>query len=186
MQQPGANRDDPADREPSRPKQVDRAPERMARPNWWSGDRSARLQQERGVGAQSGRDRQDQTEEHGSPANSVARLSQRTVVDISQVTYCWRMRGRVTLFVCALAVLLLAPALARGDGRIVTWTLPSAYVDFSKEPHIPPPPGVSVALHVNVFLPEGYDGRRRFPVLYLFHGHGGRYDSWVDPHGEDL
>jgi hypothetical protein len=23
-------------------------------------------------------------------------------------------------------------------------------------------------------------------VLYLFHGHGGRYDSWVDPHGEDL
>lgn len=32
-----------------------------------------------------------------------------------------------------------------------------------------------------VILPEGYDksNNTKYPVLYLLHGHGGRYDSWV-------
>jgi S-formylglutathione hydrolase FrmB len=34
---------------------------------------------------------------------------------------------------------------------------------------------------VNVLLPDGYDGKRRFPVLYLLHGHGDSYQSWAKP-----
>lgn len=32
-----------------------------------------------------------------------------------------------------------------------------------------------------VILPAGYDksSDTRYPVLYLLHGHGGKYDSWV-------
>jgi S-formylglutathione hydrolase FrmB len=35
-------------------------------------------------------------------------------------------------------------------------------------------------VRVNVLLPTGYDGNRRFPVLYLFHGTSGGADDWVD------
>jgi S-formylglutathione hydrolase FrmB len=44
-------------------------------------------------------------------------------------------------------------------------------------------------LYVNVQLPDGYDGRRRFPVLYLLHGSDAQYDFWLhspranDPRG---
>ena len=39
-------------------------------------------------------------------------------------------------------------------------------------------------VHTDVLLPEGYDphGQRRYPVLLLLHGHGGRYTDWPD-HG---
>ena len=30
-----------------------------------------------------------------------------------------------------------------------------------------------------VVLPAGYEEGKRYPVLYLLHGHGGRYDTWV-------
>jgi S-formylglutathione hydrolase FrmB len=40
----------------------------------------------------------------------------------------------------------------------------------------PPRPA---ALRVNVFIPDGYDGKRTFPVLYLLHGHGDSYDDWA-------
>lgn len=86
----------------------------------------------------------------------------------------------------ALALVVGGAAPAHAAQRLETWTLASRFVDFAAEPHIAPPAGQSVALHVNVLLPDGYDGRRHFPVLYLFHGHGGNYDSWRDPHGEDL
>jgi S-formylglutathione hydrolase FrmB len=53
------------------------------------------------------------------------------------------------------------------------------------------PPGVAQrpnALRVNVYLPPGYRAhpRRRYPVLYLLHGHGDAYDSWVNPAQGDL
>jgi S-formylglutathione hydrolase FrmB len=66
---------------------------------------------------------------------------------------------------------------------VVTWTTPSRFVDLSaydlggSPPHRPKPP----ALRVNIFLPDGYDGKRRFPVLYLLHGHGEGYADWADP-----
>ncbi|MDE6461371.1 MAG: esterase family protein [Muribaculaceae bacterium] len=30
-----------------------------------------------------------------------------------------------------------------------------------------------------VILPEGYDHTQRYPVIYLLHGHGGNYNSWL-------
>lgn len=33
---------------------------------------------------------------------------------------------------------------------------------------------------MTVYLPAAYDGKRRFPVLYLLHGHGGDETSWGD------
>lgn len=51
----------------------------------------------------------------------------------------------------------------------------------AKEPFNGPPPGAPErpkALRVNVLLPDGYDGRKRFPVLWLLHGHGDAYDYW--------
>ena len=40
-------------------------------------------------------------------------------------------------------------------------------------------------LRANVLLPDDYDGRRRFPVLFLLHGVGDNYRSWASPsHGD--
>lgn len=106
-----------------------------------------------------------------------------------RATPSWLTSYPKSLF-AALAILAVAlavvPAGAGARGHVVTWTVSSRYVNFAAEPHIPPPPGVSNALHVDVYLPPGYDGHRRFPVLWLFHGHGCRYSCWVDPGGEDL
>ena len=33
---------------------------------------------------------------------------------------------------------------------------------------------------MTVYLPAAYDGKRRFPVLYLLHGHGGDETAWGD------
>jgi S-formylglutathione hydrolase FrmB len=41
-------------------------------------------------------------------------------------------------------------------------------------------------LRANVLLPDGYDGRRRFPVLFLLHGAGGRAEDWVSPRNGDI
>lgn len=30
-----------------------------------------------------------------------------------------------------------------------------------------------------VILPDGYDNSKKYPVVYLLHGHGGRYDGWI-------
>ncbi len=72
-------------------------------------------------------------------------------------------------------------------GRVITWRLPSSFVGpagrFSDPPGLLPPPS---ALPVRVYLPDGYDGRQRFPVLYLLHGHGDNYSSWLDPHEGDI
>jgi S-formylglutathione hydrolase FrmB len=80
-----------------------------------------------------------------------------------------------------LAVALPAPALG---ARIVEWTTPSRHVDPSKVRFNGPPR--PKALRVKVFLPDGYDGRRRFPVLYLLHGHGDAYDTWAAPRKGDV
>ena len=34
-------------------------------------------------------------------------------------------------------------------------------------------------LHNLVMLPEGYDGERSYPVVYLLHGHGMKYSEWL-------
>ena len=39
------------------------------------------------------------------------------------------------------------------------------------------------ALRANVLLPDGYDGERRFPVLFLLHGLGDSYATWASDSG---
>jgi S-formylglutathione hydrolase FrmB len=90
--------------------------------------------------------------------------------------------------VLALAVGLLAPAGAQAS-KLVTWTTTSRYVDPTRVQFNSPPPGArarSNALRVNVLLPDGYTPKRRYPVLYLLHGHGDGYDYWASPQRGDV
>src|SRR5213078_4230 len=100
---------------------------------------------------------------------------------------CRPMRRTRVLGAAVAGALLALPTVAHA-AQVVTWEPTSRYVDPAREPFNPPPPGRSPrpnALRVNVYLPDGYDGKRRFPVLYLLHGHGDAYDSWADPaHGD--
>ena len=95
-------------------------------------------------------------------------------------------QASIAAVVVLLGLALAAPAQA---ARIVTWKTDSRFVDPQKEPFNGPPPGVPErrnALRVNVYLPDGYDGDRRYPVLYLLHGHGDGYDYWSNPERGDL
>ena len=68
------------------------------------------------------------------------------------------------------------------EPSLVTLTIPSACVDPTAVVMADPPPGKPArppALRVNVLLPQGYNGQRDFPVLYLLEG-GGAYDYWLD------
>jgi S-formylglutathione hydrolase FrmB len=93
--------------------------------------------------------------------------------------------GAVRSVAVAAVVVTLVAALptAAGAARVETWTTTSAYVDPEKEPLADTADGEARApeLRVNVFLPDGYDGRRCFPVLYLMHGGFGGYDYWAHP-----
>jgi S-formylglutathione hydrolase FrmB len=92
------------------------------------------------------------------------------------------------LLVLAAALGLALPATAHG-AQVVTWVTKSSFVDPAQVRFNNPPPGAPArpnALRVNVFLPDGYDGRERFPVLYLLHGHGDAYDHWANPQRGDL
>lgn len=99
-----------------------------------------------------------------------------------------RVERALAIVIGLLALGPVAPGAAAQEPRVVTWDAPSRYVDFSEydlggtPPHLPEPR----ALRVNVYLPEGYDGKRRFPVLYLLHGHGEGYADWADPRKGDV
>ena len=80
---------------------------------------------------------------------------------------------------------------------MVTWEGPrvaeSRFVDPAAAPEgsYNEPPGVDErpnALRANVYLPDGYRAhrKRRYPVLYLLHGQGDAYDSWVNPENGNL
>jgi S-formylglutathione hydrolase FrmB len=99
------------------------------------------------------------------------------------------MRGRAVLIAALVAALV--PAGTAEAARLVRFTTTSRYVNPANpkvtfndthRPNLPPPS----ALPVNVLLPDGYDGRRRFPVLFLLHGHGDTYDSWIEPKNGDV
>lgn len=99
---------------------------------------------------------------------------------------------RATTRLLALTIILLttgAPA-ARAEGVTVrTWTVTSRFVDLKKVQFngpAPKPGDPPRALKVAVALPAGYDGKRRYPVLYLLHGHGDSFDSWLRPKDGDL
>ena len=78
------------------------------------------------------------------------------------------------------------PAFA--GGKLETIDTPSRFVDAAKA-SFNLPAGAEARegrLRANVWLPDGYDGRKRYPVLYLLHGHGDAFDSWVNPPQGDL
>jgi S-formylglutathione hydrolase FrmB len=85
------------------------------------------------------------------------------------------------------ALALAAPA---GAAQLVTWkSTTSHYIDPAKTQFngVPPEaPAQPASLPVNVLLPDGYDPARRYPVLYLLHGHGDSYWSWFSPKNGDL
>lgn len=39
---------------------------------------------------------------------------------------------------------------------------------------------LGTTMKYSVYLPEGYDGQTKLPVLYLLHGYGGNNNSWLD------
>src|SRR5579884_306585 len=105
------------------------------------------------------------------------------------------MRAAASRLVAGLAAAsfaMLAAAVLAGPARasrLVTWVIHSRYVDVAKAQFNSPPPGdpkQPPALRVNVLLPDGYNGHRRFPVLFLLHGHGDTYQSWMNPQRGDL
>ena len=88
------------------------------------------------------------------------------------------------MMVLALLLLVLAAAAPAQAAELVTIKTPSRHVDpatvrFNGDDH----PG---DLRANVLLPDGYDGERRFPVLFLLHGVGDRYDTWANPERGDI
>ncbi|MEA2412633.1 MAG: diacylglycerol O-acyltransferase / trehalose O-mycolyltransferase [Thermoleophilaceae bacterium] len=80
------------------------------------------------------------------------------------------------------AVAVLACTGSAQAARLVTWkTTKSKFVDpktaqFNNVPS--EAPAKPSALPVNVLLPDGYSPHKRYPVLYLLHGHGDSYWSW--------
>ena len=100
-------------------------------------------------------------------------------------------RGVLAAAAAAAGIAVAAPCASAGTipARVVTWTTSSRYVDVSGPTPFNRPPGAAArpnALRVNVYLPAGYDGKRRFPILWLLHGHGDAYDSWINPQQGDF
>jgi S-formylglutathione hydrolase FrmB len=71
---------------------------------------------------------------------------------------------------------LASPAPAAAEQRLISIDTPSANVDPSRVSF-----NSDGKLRANVLLPDGYDGRRRYPVLFLLHGVGDNYTSWAKP-----
>lgn len=97
--------------------------------------------------------------------------------------------GRAALLAVIGLLVFVPPAFGAGP-RLVTWTTHSRFVDpatqnFNRPPGVAPRPK---ALRVNILLPAGYDSHRRtrYPVLFLLHGHGDAYDSWINSAKGDL
>lgn len=65
-----------------------------------------------------------------------------------------------------LATLLALISVTASAAVVDTITVSSQYID--------------PAMKVVVISPEGYIPGERFPVVYLLHGYGGRYDDWVN------
>jgi len=79
---------------------------------------------------------------------------------------------------------LCAPAPAAAEQRLITLDTPSVNVDASRVRFNGD--GQPSRLRANVLLPDGYDGKRRFPVLYLLHGVGDNFSSWMKPELGDV
>ena len=84
---------------------------------------------------------------------------------------------------------VLAGASGTQAAEIVTWETQSRFVDPAEVRFNPSPPGAPPrppGLRVNVYLPDGYDGERRFPVLFLLHNLYTTYEGWANPQEGDV
>lgn len=93
------------------------------------------------------------------------------------------MRLRTSLPATAVLAASLAIAASASASELVTLRVESRCIDPAKVVMAHPPPGKPERppeLRVQVTLPDGYDGERRFPVLYLLHGANSAYDYWLD------
>lgn len=72
--------------------------------------------------------------------------------------------SKLTKTALALALVLM-PLFSNAQGKIVTESIKSAKL--------------GVEQGYNVYLPEGYDAARHYPVIYLLHGLWGSYPDWV-------
>lgn len=108
----------------------------------------------------------------------------------------WRHAGG-GLALLALCLAALGSPVHAQAARIVTLDGPRVstgrFVDPTKlsENWFNEPPGTDArpnALKLDVYLPTGYRNHRdrRYPVLWLLHGHGDAYDSWPNPENGDL
>lgn len=82
------------------------------------------------------------------------------------------------------AVACCAPA---GASTLQTWTTTSRFVDVTKVHFNTCPAGAPEPtrnLPVEVMLPDGYSPAKRYPVLWLLHGHGDCYWSWASDKGQ--
>src|SRR3954468_16306822 len=98
-------------------------------------------------------------------------------------------RGILVAVLAFFGVTATAPPAAPA-ARLVTWKhTASRFVRPADSPFnsVPPEaPSKPQALPVNVLLPDGYTPRKRYPVLYLMHGHGDSYWSWFAAKNGDL
>ena len=88
------------------------------------------------------------------------------------------------VMVLALLVLLLLAATPAQASELVTIKTPSKHVDpatvvWNGDDH-------PQELRANVLLPDAYDAKRRYPVLFLLHGVGDAYDTWAKPDRGDI
>jgi S-formylglutathione hydrolase FrmB len=97
---------------------------------------------------------------------------------------------RRLLSIALLVGLAVTAGPAQGAPKLVTWKhTKSRFVDPASSPFNDVPAGAPArpqALPVNVLLPDGFTRARRYPVLYLLHGHGDSYWSWYAASNGDL
>jgi S-formylglutathione hydrolase FrmB len=93
-------------------------------------------------------------------------------------------------WIALVAGLALAASPAYGAQKLVTWKhTTSRFADPASSPFNNVPaeaPAKPQALPVNILLPDGFTRARRYPVLYLLHGHGDSYWSWYAQKNGDL
>lgn len=88
------------------------------------------------------------------------------------------------MLLALLLLLSLSTAPPAEAAELVTIKTPSKHIDpatvlWNGEDH-------PRELRANVLLPDGYDGKRRFPVLFLLHGVGDAYNTWAKPKNGDI
>lgn len=84
-------------------------------------------------------------------------------------------KGSLAVLLALACGALAGPPGAAAQQRLITIDTPSANVDPARvRLNGPDHPG---RLRANVLLPDGYDGHRRFPVLFLLHGVGDNFAS---------